>query len=170
MDFRVYSRLFLTYLLSVLIQIMVFHNINIGTLGITPLFYVLFILMMPYEVPAWFQLVLGFVLGWTMDVFCDTPGLHTSATVLMAYSRIKILEAISPRDGYETGMHPYLMEMGIHWFLKYSVSLIFIHHTAYFMLDSFGFDNFSRTLLKIVLTGLCTELFIIFSQYIAYRK
>ncbi len=170
MDLRAYSKMFLSYLFCVLIQVMVFNNINIGTLGVTPLFYVLFILMMPYEVPAWFQLILGFILGWTVDVFCDTPGLHAASSVLMTYARTKVLEVIAPRDGYENGTHPYLMVMGFDWFLRYSIPLIFIHHSAYFMLDSFGFDNFSRTLLKIICTGLCTELFIIFSQYIAYRK
>ena len=170
MDIRAYSRIFLSYLFLVLIQVMVFNNINIGTLGITPLFYILFVLMMPFEVPIWLQLVLAFVLGWTVDVFCDTPGLHSAATVLMSYARIKVLDMIAPRDGYESGAHPYLMEMGFSWFLRYSIPLIFIHHTAYFMLDAFGFDNFFRTILKIIFTGFCTELFIIFSQYIAYRK
>ena len=170
MDIRAYSKILLTYIVLVLMQIMIFNNINIGSLGITPFFYVLFGLAVPYEVPAWLQLLFAFLTGWSVDVFCDTPGLHSAATVFMAYMRTKVLEFISPRDGYENGTHPYLMEMGWNWFLSYSIPLVLVHHILYFMLDVFGFENFFRTFLKIILTSLCTELFIIFSQYIAYRK
>ena len=170
MDIRAYSKILLTYIVLVLMQIMIFNNINIGSLGITPFFYVLFVLAVPYEVPAWLQLLFAFLTGWSVDVFCDTPGLHSAATVIMAYMRTKVLEFISPRDGYENGTHPYLMEMGWNWFLSYSIPLVLVHHILYFMLDVFGFENFFRTFLKIILTSLCTELFIIFSQYIAYRK
>lgn len=170
MDIRAYFKIFLSYFVLVLAQVMVFNNINISPLGITPLFYVLFILMLPYEVWGWLQLILGFVIGWSVDVFCDTPGLHSASTVLMTFMRTKVLEFISPRDGYRNGMHPYLMEMGFNWFLSYSIPLVLVHHIAYFMLDAFGFENFFRTLLKIILTSICTEMFIIFAQYIAYRK
>jgi hypothetical protein len=149
---------------------MVFNNINISSLGITPLFYVLFILVVPYEVPLWLQLVFGFILGYSVDIFCDTPGLNSAASVVTAFLRIKVLDIIAPRDGYENGTHPYLMEMGFSWFLSYSVPLIVVHHAAYFMLDAFGFENFLRTLLKIIFTSICTEVFVIFAQYIAYRK
>lgn len=170
MDIRAYSKLFLTYLILVLLQIMVFNNINISALGITPLFYILFILVIPYEVPGWLQLIFAFILGYTIDIFVDTPGLNAASTVFMAFLRPHILRFISPRDGYENGTHPYLMEMGMSWFLNYSIPLIFAHHATYFMLDSFGFDHFFRTFMKIILTGIATEILIILSQYISYRK
>lgn len=170
MDIRAYSRIFLSYIILVLLQIMIFNNINISALGITPLFYVLFVLMVPYEVPGWLQLIFAFIMGWTIDVFCDTPGLNSCATVAMAFFREKILSFISPRDGYENGTKPYLMVMGANWFFSYSVPLVLIHHAFYFIFDAFGFQHFLQTLGKIIFTAICTEVFIIFSQYIAYRN
>ena len=62
------------------------------------------------------------------------------------------------------------MQMGFEGYIYYSSLLVLIHHVAFFMLDTFGFDHFLKTLGQIVLTTLVTELFVVFSQYIAFRK
>ena len=170
MNVSLYGRVLLMFITLILLQILIFNNINIGVLGITPLFYVLFILMLPFETPGWLLLLLSFLMGTTIDVFRDTPGLNSAATVFMGFARPWILNMIAPRDGYENGMRPYLMDMGMSWFLYYSVSLVFIHHFVYFVLDEFGLSHFMRNFGQIVLTTLSTEFFVVISQYIAFRK
>lgn len=149
---------------------MVINNIIIGSWGITPMLYVLFILALPLEVPRWVMLLMAFMLGYTIDVFCDTPGLNSGATVAMAFARPWILNMISPRDGYESGTRPYLMVMGLNWFLIYSVALVFIHHFVFFVFDEFGLQHFLRMLGQIFVTTICTEILVVISQYIAFRK
>jgi hypothetical protein len=114
--------------------------------------------------------VLGFFVGFVVDVFCDTPGLNSGASTVMAFARPWVLGLLAPRDGYENGTRPYLMHMGFLWYIYYSGLLVLIHHAAYFMLDAFGFDHFFKTLSQIVLTALFTEVLLVFSQYIAFRK
>ncbi|MCQ2252563.1 MAG: hypothetical protein MJZ61_03835 [Bacteroidales bacterium] len=170
MDIRAYGKVLIIYLVLVLFQVMVFNNINIGTWGITPLFYVLFVLVLPFETPSWALLLMSFVMGYTIDVFCDTPGLNAGASVAMAYARTHVLNIIQPRDGYESGLRPYLMDMGIEWFFRYSISLVLIHHLVYFVFDEFGFSHFFKTMGQIIITTAVTEAFIIISQYITFRK
>lgn len=170
MDIRAYSKILLTYLILLLLQVMVVNNIIMGSWGITPLLYVLYVLVLPFEIPRWVLLVSSFVMGYSVDVFCDTPGLNSGALVAMAFARPWILGLISPRDGYESGTHPYLMEMGRNWFLSYSLPLVFIHHLVYFVLDEFGLGHFLRTMGQTVITTIVTEFFVIISQFIAFRK
>jgi hypothetical protein len=47
-------------------------------------------------------LITAFLLGITVDMFVDTPGVHTSASVFMAFVRPFVLRILAPRDGYET--------------------------------------------------------------------
>jgi len=170
MDIRAYGRIMLMFVIVVLLQVMIVNNINIGVWGITPMLYTLFILALPFETPKWVLLVLGFFVGFVVDIFCDTPGLNAGASTVMAFARPWVLGLLAPRDGYENGTRPYLMQMGFLWYIYYSGLLVLIHHAAYFMLDAFGFDHFFKTLSQIVLTALFTEVLLVFSQYIAFRK
>jgi rod shape-determining protein MreD len=160
----------LMFVIVVLLQVMIVNNSNIGVWGITPMLYTLFILALPFETPKWVLLVLGFFVGFVVDIFCDTPGLNAGASTVMAFARPWVLGLLAPRDGYENGTRPYLMQMGFLWYIYYSGLLVLIHHAAYFMLDAFGFDHFFKTLSQIVLTALFTEVLLVFSQYIAFRK
>lgn len=170
MDLRAYGKVLLIYIVLLLLQVMVLNNIQMGSWGITPLLYVMFVLVLPFETPKWFLLVSAFVMGYSVDVFCDTPGLNAGASVLMAFARPWILNMISPRDGYESGTRPYLMVMGQGWFFIYSMALVFIHHVLYFALDEFGFSHILRMLGRIVVTTIVTEALVVISQYIAFRK
>ncbi len=170
MDLRAYGKVVVLYLVVVLLQVMVINNIVIGTWGITPMLYVLFVLALPLEMPGWVLLLSSFLMGYTIDVFVDTPGLNSGASVAMAFARPWVLNMISPRDGYESGKRPYLMDMGINWYFIYSAVLVLIHHFVYFVFDEFGFSHLLAMLGKIVLTAFCTEILVIISQYIAFRK
>ncbi len=170
MDLKEYGKIFILFVVVVLLQVMVINNINIGVWGITPLFYTLFVLSLPFETPKWALLVMSFFIGFVVDIFCDTPGLNSGATVAMAFARPWVLGLISPRDGYENGTRPYLMHMGFVWYIYYSSLLVLIHHTVYFILDVFSFAHFFKTISQIILTTLLTEILVVFSQYIAFRK
>ena len=170
MDIRSYGKIMLMFLIVVLLQVMLINNIIIGVWGITPLFYTLFVLALPFETPKWVQLVLGFAIGFVIDIFCDTPGLNAGATTMMAFARPWVLGMLAPRDGYENGTRPYLMHMGFTWYIYYSSLLVLIHHATYFMFDAFGFGHFLKTISQIIMTAILTEVLVIFSQYIAFRK
>ncbi|MCQ2250633.1 MAG: rod shape-determining protein MreD [Bacteroidales bacterium] len=170
MDLRAYGKVVVMYIVLVLLQVMVINNIIIGTWGITPMLYVLFVLALPLEMPGWVLLLSSFLMGYTIDVFVDTPGLNSGASVAMAFARPWILNMISPRDGYESGKRPYLMDMGAIWFLIYSAALVLIHHVVYFIFDEFGLAHFFSMMGKILVTAICTEILVVISQYIAFRK
>ncbi len=158
------------FILLVMFQVLVLNNIQISNLGITPYMYVLFIVLLPFETQSWLTLIFAFVLGFIIDIFEDTPGVHASATLVMAFSRPLVLNILQPRDGYEAGTLPRIKFMGFYWFVKYTVMLIFVHHFVYSILDIFTFRNFHLTLLEIIITTAFSSILVILSQYFIFRK
>ena len=83
---KLLGRNIIRFAILVLIQILLLNNIQISG-HIVPYFYILFILLMPFETPGWMLLFAGFALGLSVDMFGQTLGMHTSATVFMAFLR-----------------------------------------------------------------------------------
>ena len=157
----------LFFILLILLQILLFNNIQFSGY-INPYVYLMFILLLPVEIPSWLLLLLSFLTGLTMDFYSDSPGIHCSATVLTGFLRPYILRIISPRDGYEHNSVPSMLIYGFRWFLIYTLLMVLVHHTALFYLEVFRFTDFFRTILRVLLSSLFTVTFILLIEY--YRK
>ena len=158
------------FLILVVLQIFIFNNIHISSYGVVPVVYILYIILLPFETPKWLVMILAFFLGLTVDIFSDTMGINAAASVLVAFVRPGLLNYLSPRDGYEIGSFPRIYYQGLNWFLKYAVSLVFLHQIAYYLIESFGFDNFFILMYKITIAAIISLLFILLSQYTVFRK
>ena len=157
----------LIFILLILLQVLLFNNIQFSGY-INPYVYVMFILLLPVEIPAWLMLVLSFATGAIIDYFSGSPGIHSSATVLAGFVRPYVLRVISPRDGHESGASPSMLSYGLRWFLTYTVVIIFIHHTALFYLEVFRLTDFFRTLWRVILSSMFSIIFILLIEY--YRR
>jgi len=157
------------FVILVLVQLLVFNNIELSSY-INPYVYVLFVLLLPFDAPMIVLLLSSFLMGLAIDLFMGTPGVHSSATVLMAFARPGVLKIFSPREGYQSGTQPRLLEFGLEWFIKYTVILVLIHHFALFYLEVFTFQHFFSTFLRALYSTLLTSVIIVFSQYFIFRK
>jgi hypothetical protein len=126
-------------------------------------------LALPFETPKWLLLLAAFALGITIDLFSSTLGMHSSATVVMAFFRPYVLKIISPRDGYESETLPQLRYYGASWFFKYAVILILIHHFFLFYIEVFRLSSFFTTFARVILSSIFTIILVWISQYF-YRK
>ena len=160
-------RFSLILILLVLLQVLMFNNIQFSGY-VNPYIYIMFIMLLPVEIPAWILMLLSFGTGMLIDIFTGTPGMHASASVLAGMIRPSVLRSISPRDGYEPGAHPSMFVYGFRWFLLYTIVMVFIHHTALFYLEVFRFTDFFRTLLRVLLSSFFTILFVLIIEF--YRK
>jgi rod shape-determining protein MreD len=140
------------FVLLVLFQVLVLNNIQF--LGyINPYLYILFILVLPVQLPRWFLLILAFVLGLTIDIFSNTIGMHAFATVFVAFFRegiIKLFTNIEEGNNPTPSFHTF----GVSAFIKYVVLMVIIHHSLLFILEAFSFSNFWIMLTKIILSSL----------------
>ncbi len=132
--------------------------------------YLAFLLFLPIQMPPVVLLLLGFVTGFTMDIFYDTGGIHAAATVLLAYLRPYILLLLTPRDGYDQNDSVNLHVMGWRWFLVYAGILIFMHHLTFFFLELAGFKLIGFTFLKIMASTLFTATVMIIIQLLFFTR
>ena len=160
-------RLGLIFILLILLQILLFNNIQFSGY-VNPYVYVMFILLLPIEIPSWLLLLLSFATGLIMDIFSGSPGMHSSATLLAGFVRPYILRIISPRDGYEQGLDPSMLTYGFKWFFTYTLLIVLVHHTALFYLEVFRLAEFFRTMLRVLLSSLFSITFILLIEY--YRR
>jgi rod shape-determining protein MreD len=160
-------RFSLIFILLIVLQLFLFNNIQFSGY-VNPYVYVMFILLLPVEIPSWLLLLLSFFMGLMIDFFSGSPGMHTSATVLAGFVRPYVLRVISPRDGYESSSDPSMLVYGFRWFLIYSIIIVSIHHIALFYLEVFRLSEFFRTLLRVILSSVFSITFILLIEY--YRR
>ncbi len=156
------------FLLLTATQVLVLNNVQLATF-INPFLYILFILSLPVNIPRLGLLPIAMVCGLTIDMFQNTPGMHASACLFIAYLRPGWLKMIAPRDGYETDAEPGIRKFGFVWYVTYASVLVLVHHFVLFFLEVFRFSEFFDTLLRIVLSSILTLLLIIIAQYLTVR-
>lgn len=157
----------LVFILLILSQVLIFSNIQFSGY-INPYIYVMFILLLPIEIPSWLLLILSFITGLIMDFFSGSPGMHSSASLLAGFVRPYVLRLVSPRDGYEPNSDPSMIIYGFRWFLIYTSLVVLVHHTALFYLEVFRFADFFRTMLRVLLSSFFTTAFIVLIEF--YRR
>jgi rod shape-determining protein MreD len=162
-------KIILRFILLVILQVFILDNIGINGY-VNPYVYVLFILLLPMETPNWLLLILGFITGFTIDVFTQTLGMHLSATIFLAYCRPLALKLLSPRGGYDFGLNPNLQQMGINWFVTYAAMLIFAHHLFLFFVESLTFAGFFSTLFRSVLSSIFSLIIVVIFQLLSYNN
>ena len=166
---RIILKYIFMWLVLILLQVLLLNHIQISGY-INPYMYVLFILLLPFETPRYLLLILGFLLGLSIDVFTNTPGIHASATTFLAFLRPYVINLISSRDALEINNPPSLKQMGLAWFLKYAVILIVAHHIFLFYMEVFTLKGFLFTLLRSSLSSVFTIILIILSQFLIYKE
>ncbi|MDD2634508.1 MAG: rod shape-determining protein MreD [Bacteroidales bacterium] len=161
-------RYILLFLISVLVQTLIFDRIYI-TNYFSISIYFLFILLLPVNANKYTVMALAFLLGLCVDVFNSTQGLHAAASVLLAYLRPFVLQFFAPRDDYEPNKDLSIRNYGLLWFLKYAGILIFTHHLFLFYLEIFSFSFFFFTLLRVVLSSIISLFFVSLGHFLFVR-
>ena len=157
----------ISFLAFVLLQVLILNNVQFNGY-LNPMLYVLFLLLLPFEISKSFLLILGFVIGLSIDMFTNTMGMHAAACVFLCLSRPFILKYIEPRGGYEHDAFPSIKEMGLVWYLSYAGILILLHHLVLFYIEVFRFSEFLTTFYRVILSALFTLILIIIVQYLIF--
>ncbi len=158
---NVFPRYIISFIILVLLQVLILNNIQLSGY-INPYIYILFILTLPFDTPKWALLVLGFLLGLSVDLFTHTVGMHTSATVFLAFLRPALLNSMEPRSGYDPDTNPSIQDYGLRWFFKYTAISILAHHLFLFFIEVFKLESFFQTLSRAILSGIFSLVLILF--------
>lgn len=161
------------FVLLVLVQVLIFKGFDADANGFTYLsifIYPVFILLLPIRTPTVLVVLLGFLLGCSVDIFYDSPGVHAGASVFTAFIRSTVLHFLEPRGGYEVNASPTKSNYGINFFFPYAAVLMFVHLLVYFSLEIFTPVFFDEIFLRTVSSFFVSMIFIIMYQYLFNPK
>lgn len=151
-----------------LAQVLIANHLQL-TSYLNPYFYIFFIMMLPVKTASPVMLFAGFLTGMVLDTFMDTSGMHTLATVAMAYFRIFYLRATLSKEQMETLKQPDIAGTSIQWFLVYALLMTLLHHTILFFAEAFTFAELLSTLYRIILSTFVTIVIIMAIHLLFYR-
>lgn len=159
---------FLRFIGLLLLQVLVIDNIRLGYY-IHPHVYILYILLLPFNIPNWRLLFAGFFMGLAVDLFNGTPGLNAAATVFMAFIRPLVINGMTRRKDINENDEPSLNNMGVSRFLVYAFLLLVVHNLVLFMLEAFSFKLIGVVLLETLLS-VFSSLMLIFIILLLFKK
>lgn len=142
-----YIRYILLFILLVLLQVVVLNSISFLSFAI-PLVYIYFLLKLPASLSQNVVLLLGFLLGFAIDIFCNTPGINAAASTFVAFLRRPILGVfLSAEENNDDA--PSISNVGMAVFMKYAVSLVLLHMMTIVSLEAFSYFNIELMLIRV---------------------
>ena len=152
----------------VLIQALLLNNMCLFGWA-TPFIYVYFLLAIDKDVDRNALMALAFLLGLSVDVFSNTPGVNAGASVFIAFMRPGLLRLFSPRDEYEN-FEPGIYTLGVWAFIRYAFVTILLHHTVLYLLEAFAFANIGYLLLRSLCSALLTVLPVVAVEFVRHKR
>lgn len=159
------------FILFILVQVFVLDKIHLHQM-VTPYIYFLFILWLPFKIQRTWLMLIGFLLGFTLDSFRHQPGFHAAACVLVAYVRPFVINLLIPQEGFDSNYEePSITSLGgLLPYAIYAGFFSFLHNGWLFLLEAWQFGNIWYFLVKTLLSTAICLLLIIITDLIFSRK
>lgn len=122
------------FLLLLVLQEFVFDNINLGGV-VNPYIYIMFVILLPLDIPGWSLLLLGFGTGAAVDFMAGTAGLHTIASTWLAFARPTVVGLLLGKDLVYEGGIPTVGRVGTAKFLRYITVMVLLFNVPFFLLE-----------------------------------
>lgn len=159
------------FVLFVFLQVYVLDKMPRLHQFITPYIYFLFLLWLPFYVKRGWLLLLGLLLGLSIDYYSVTPGLHAAACVLIAYFRPFVINLFAPKDSSEFSYRePSPKAMGWSAYMLYALILSFFHNFYLLFLEWLSFGSFIEFMMKTIITTALSMTMILIADLIFPRK
>ncbi len=152
-----------------LIQILILKEVNLFDSGFL-LLYIAILLFLPLEIGVISAMFIAFGLGFIVDIFYNSPGIHASACLTLIFVREWWKNVITPQGGYDLGAIPSIGSMGFNWFIIYLAPLVLVHHLVLFFIEAGGASNFWFTLSNVLVSFLINTLLLVLIQMLFYSK
>lgn len=163
----IYKNVLVAFIL-LLVQILILNNIHFLGKG-TPMIYIYIILSLPKSMSRIGQLFIAFALGLWVDVFANTPGMHASATLWLAFLSPHFVKMCMPLNDYDIEIAS-MKEFGFMSYLNYVLMGTLLHHTVLMCLEAASIQLWQVTLERIGLSVLLTIPFIMIINLLNYSE
>ncbi len=159
----------LLFIILVILQAVIFNNICIFNVA-TPFVFIYFICRVPMSLPSNWLLTLSFLLGLSVDVFCDTQGMNALACTILGALRNPIFKLYVPREEDYAATTPSIKTLGTGTYIKYIFTLTLIFCILISLIQSLTFLNIPLMLMRIMASNILTFVLLFAIDSITDRK
>lgn len=128
----------------ILVQVIVLKHLELGFANwwITPFIFIYLLIDLPVKFNPLYGMMIAGSLGFIIDIFYDTYGMHASAAIFLSFARYYFIPLILPRDGFDENSSATIRNLGFTKYLLYIFVLSFLYHLWFFMVEKFSFSSF----------------------------
>jgi rod shape-determining protein MreD len=151
------------FILLLVAQVVIFNNFNFFGY-INPYPYILFIILYPVNGNKYGLLIASFLLGLTMDLFCNSGGVHAASCLLLAYFRPLIFKfSFGLSYEYQTVR---LNDVLTPERFSFILLAVIIHHITLFILEVFAFEYLWSIIARTIVSTIFTIIICILIIYL----
>jgi hypothetical protein len=132
--------------------------------------YLLGLLILPSTIRTIPLMLIAFCIGFILDIFFETIGMHTAAATLFAFLKPTWLKIASPTGGFDEAEEPSLGQIGFGRYISYAFPLLFVYCLAFFTADQWGTGGFFEILIKSFFSALFTLLLNLVVQLLFFSR
>ncbi len=162
----------LKVVLLVLLQVIVLKNLELGAANwwVTPFVFIYIILDFPVKFNPLYSMLLAGLLGFVIDVFYDTYGMHASAAIFVAFARFYFVPLILPRDGFDENSSATAKNLGWPKYLLYLFVMALFYHLWFFMVEKFSFSSFPLRFSQAFVSSVAAVGLMLIVQYLYVKE
>lgn len=128
------------FVVLVLVQVLICNHITLFNVAV-PFIYIFFIIRLPIGLNLNLLYTLSFLLGFLIDIFSDTLGVNSLASVLLAAVKKPVFYSYISRDDKTVNIMPCLATLGWAVYCKYLLSMTAIFCLLVFSIEFFSFAS-----------------------------
>lgn len=143
------------FIALVISQAVIFNNLILFNSAVA-LVFVYLIIELPITLSVNALLAVSFLLGLSVDVFQDTPGLNALSCTIVAMLRRPVFYLYVPHDDEFSSRRLCINTLGTNVYLKYMLTLVLIYCIICFTIEAINYTDYSRLLWRIISSTLYT--------------
>ncbi|MDR3137928.1 MAG: rod shape-determining protein MreD [Tannerellaceae bacterium] len=164
---RVSSSVFV-FVFCVALQAFIFSQVYILRV-ITPFFYLYFLLKLPFGLARSYVLLLGFLIGWVIDLFGNTSGMHAAACTVAGFVRPYIISGLFEKNLPDESIPSY-QNFGYKRFILYVLFFVSVHHVTLAIVESVAFPSLGFFCLRIFINTIVTASVLCVAELFSLKK
>lgn len=154
-------------ILAVLLQVVLFNHLYI--LGGIAIVYLIALIKMPVEISRNLQILIGFLAGLIIDIFCNTIGMHALAATTIMWLRIPVLHLFVNAEDVKDGI-PGVNRIGMPEFIRFALTMIVLHSILLYFIEAFTLFNLLVIIMKIIISTILTFCVSIALEFTTLKK
>ena len=164
-----YLRYIFIFIAIVIAQAVIFNHLVLFNVAV-PLIFVSLIVILPVTTGTGLSTMLGFLTGFVIDIFSDTPGVNALSCTVLAFMRKPVFHLYVSLDDDLAGRSPSGRSMGSPAFMKYLLTMVLIYCVLVFSIEAFQFFNLRLLILRILASTVYTFLLIYAFDSLTIRR